>query len=426
MSGRLRVGAARATVTPSRTGPLAGYIARGEAHAVSTLDDLEASVVVLDDGSAQLVWVALDAVAVTERLTRELERIVTRIAGRAVPVVFAASHTHSGPAHWLGELAPGHVAALDEAAVSELLVRLELAVAVAWRDRVPAEASWSEPTVRGLASRRAYLDAAVDVTVGVLTLAVDDRVTAIIVDVPCHATVLGPDNLSWSADWPGALRRELRRRHPDAVVAFLDGASGDLSTRFTRREASPAEAERLGALTADAVLTAIPWGVPVGPRLSVHDADLALPAALRDPAAARARLADAEERRAAADEDTASVLQSVVDGARIELAVAERPVPDPVEATARLVRLGHVTWIALPFEVFSSTAQSLADQPGPVRLIGCAGPYQGYLPDAAAYADDTYEARTARVSPQAEPSARAQLRVALSTLDHTHPVLEHS
>ncbi len=426
MSPRLRVGAAHAIITPSRPGPLAGYIARGGAVASAVLDELEASVVVLDDGRTELAWVTIDAVAVTERLTREVERIAARVAGRAVPVVVAASHTHSAPAHWLGEFAPGHGAALDEEALAELLARLEHAFDAAWRGRAPAEASWSEPSVPGLASRRAYRDAAVEVTAGVLTLAAGDRATAILVDVPCHATVLGPDNLAWSADWPGALRRELRRHHPDAVVAFLNGASGDLSTRFTRTAATPGEAERLGALVADVVLASIPWGVPVAPELTVHEAGLALPAAVRDPAAARERLAAAEERRASADEGAAALLQSVVDGARIELAVSELPVDDPVEASARLVRLGHVTWIALPFEVFSSTAEAVADGHGPVRLIGCAGPYQGYLPDAAAYADDTYEARTARVSPQAEPSARAQLAFALSVLDHIHPASELS
>ncbi len=424
MTAGLRVGAARAVVTPSQPGPLAGYIARGGAVATSTLDELEVAVVVLDVGERAVAWIALDAVAVSERLATEASRIVERVAGREVPVVFAASHTHSAPAHWLGPFAPGHGDELDEGAVAELLDRLEGAVADAWNTREPAQARWCMPTVHGLASRRAYLDAAVDITVGALVVTAGDRVTAVLVDVPCHATVLGPDNLAWSADWPGGLRRELRRRHPGAVVAFLNGASGDLSTRFTRTAATPAEAERLGALVADAVLAALPESASVEPVLTVHDVALSLPAAHRDPQAARARLAEAEGRRAHAADEDAALLQSVVDGARIELAVAEAPVADPVEVTARLVRLGHVTWAALPFEVFSSTAAALGGEVGPLRVVGCAGPYQGYLPDASAFADDTYEARTARVSPEAEPRARAQLRFALSVLDHIHPVLE--
>jgi len=294
----------------------------------------------------------------------------------------------------------------------------------AWRTRAPAHAQWCEPRVRGLASRRAYADAPVDVSAGALILRDEHRVIAILVDVPCHATVLGPDNTRWSADWPGGLRRALREHHPDAVVAFLNGASGDLSTRFTRTAASPAEAERLGSLVADAVLAAADEGAPVAPRLTTRAADLELPAARRDAAAARSRLSAAIRARVDADEAHAALAQSVVDGARVELAVAERPPADPIPSEAVLVRLGHVTWVAMPYEVFSSTADALARPGSPLRLIGCARGYRGYLPDAAAFADDTYEARTASVSPAAEAHARAQLTAALTALDRIHPIPE--
>ncbi|MFT4284672.1 MAG: hypothetical protein QM598_07560 [Protaetiibacter sp.] len=426
MRGPLRVGAARIEVTPSRPGALAGYIARGAARADAALDPLEAAALAIDDGHTAMIWIALDAVAVTEHLAAEAARIGRGVAGRELPVVLAASHTHSGPAHWLGEFAPGHGAELDADAVAELLRRIERVVGEAWNGLAPVRASWHEPRVSGLASRRAYADAPVDVTAGTLVVRDDRGVTAILVDVPCHATVLGPENTRWSADWPGALRRALRARHPNAVVVFLNGASGDLSTRFTRKAATSAEVERLGARVADAVLEVVDEEAPVAPVLATRSVRLSLPSARRDPGAARERLTAAADARAGADEGHAAVLQSVLDGARIELAVAERVTPDPLDVEARIVRLGHVTWVAMPFEVFSSTARTLAAEREALRIVSCAGPYEGYLPDDDAFADDTYEARTARVSRAAEPRARAQLRAALADLDRIHPPSELS
>lgn len=424
MTAQLRVGAATTVVTPSRPGPLAGYIARRGKPAIGTLDELEATALVIDDGRTAVVWVTLDAVAISERLSAEVTRIAQDVAGRDIPVVVAASHTHSAPAHWLGDFAPGHSAPLDEDAVGELVERLDEVLRRAWRDLAPAEARWCEPTVPGLASRRAYPDSPVDVTAGTLVVTSGGRTVAILVDIPCHATVLGPDSLHWSADWPGGLRRSLRERYPDAVVAFANGASGDLSTRFTRQASTPGEADRLGRHAAAVIAEAIPAAPSLAPALTVQTAALALPTLRRDPERARARLAHAERGRAEAGASEAALAQSLVDGARIELAVAEHPLPELLAVDARLVRLGHVTWIALPFEVFSSTADALAATHGTMRLISCAGPYRGYLPDAAAYSDDTYEARTSLLSPEAEPRAREQLTALLTSLPD-HPDKEH-
>lgn len=424
MPGSLLCGAATGAITPMGSRALAGYAARGDAVSEGTLDELEAAVLILDDGETVVVWVTLDALAVTSSLSSAITRVVQNSVGSAASVLVAASHTHSGPAHWLGEFAPGHRSEYDDDAVVELLGRVERLAVEAWSRRAPSEASWLEPRISSLASRRAYPDSTVDISAGTLAVTTAGRMTAMLVDVPCHATVLGPDSLKWSADWPGGLRRAVRREHPDAVVAFLNGASGDLSTRFTRRDSTFAEAERLGELVADAVLAGLDDAEPVAPRLLAREVTLTPEFVRRDRDAAAARLAVAEAHRAAATGGDAAVLQSVVDGARGELAVAESELPDPQRVTAHLICLGHVTWVALPFEVFSSTAAALADSARAIRTIGCVGDYLGYLPDARAIADDTYEARTARVSATAEPRVRGQLAVALTLLDHIHPHLE--
>lgn len=411
MTGAFRLGAAHGVVTPSAAGPLAGYAARAQQSATGTLDELEATVVVLD-GAERVVLVCLDAVAVTSGLARLLTVAVDRAVGGEARVLVAASHTHSGPAAWLGDFAPGHRASLDGGAVVELVERVEAIATDAVARLAPVDLVWGEPEVTGLAAPRLAPSASIQVRVGALAALRDGAVVAILVDAPCHPTVLGPDSTAWSADWPGGLRRRLRERHEGAEIAYLNGASGDLSTRFTRRAATVAEAERLGVLVADAVcdslLTARPLATD-GPH--ARRARLALPARRLDPGVARARLAAA---RAAADAAPGDVVaRSVADGAAVELAVAETNAADPLEVPVTILRLGDVTWVATPLEIFSSTAAAVRRDVGSVRLLGCVDDYLGYLPDAASFDAESYEARTSRFARDAEPVFRAQLVPAL-------------
>jgi hypothetical protein len=46
-----------------------------------------------------------------------------------------------------------------------------------------------------------------------------------------HPTVLGHENLAWSADWPGAAGAAVRERLPEAIPLFLLGAHADVDPR---------------------------------------------------------------------------------------------------------------------------------------------------------------------------------------------------
>jgi len=406
-----RVGAAHGIVTPNRPGPLAGYAARGGAVATSTIDDLEATVLVLDAGP-RLVWITLDAVAVTTALADLLTAAARAAVGPDARVLVAASHTHSGPAHWLGDFAPGHRAPLDEVAVAELADRVALIAADAVARLADCDLDWSEPTIHGVAAPRLTRSEAVPVQAGVLTASVGGRVMALLVDVPCHPTVLGPASTGWSADWPGAMRRRVRAAHPGVEVAFLGGACGDLSTRFTRREASVAEVERLGGVVADAILAGAVRARSVAGNLEIESIDIALPTRSVDIDAAVERLTRARAGADAYPDD--AVARSVADGAEVEVDIAvaaHRPV---IDVPVTVVGFDGVRWIATPLELFSSTAATLRRH-GSVRLLGCVDGYLGYLPDAAAVAADSYEARTALFSDVAESAFRAALSPFLTT-----------
>jgi hypothetical protein len=66
----------------------------------------------------------------------------------------------------------------------------------------------------------------------VTVLKVDDganRTRAILVNFACHPSVLGPDNLQYSADYPGAMKRYVESQAPGALCLFAQGGAGDIN-----------------------------------------------------------------------------------------------------------------------------------------------------------------------------------------------------
>jgi hypothetical protein len=71
-------------------------------------------------------------------------------------------------------------------------------------------------------------------------------------NLSCHPTVMGRENLLVSADFAGAAAAFLGEKGYEGVI-FINGSAGDMSTRFTRKESSFEECERLGRLAGQAV-----------------------------------------------------------------------------------------------------------------------------------------------------------------------------
>ena len=75
----------------------------------------------------------------------------------------------------------------------------------------------------------------VDPTVGVIRLdRRDGTPLAILVNYACHPVVLGPDNLSYSADYPGVMRDTIEDSLKGSTAFFLQGAPGDINPYYDK------------------------------------------------------------------------------------------------------------------------------------------------------------------------------------------------
>ncbi|MFD7153424.1 hypothetical protein ACFV9C_02430 [Kribbella sp. NPDC059898] len=378
-------------VTPPPGHRLDGYAARAGV-ATGTADPLNASLIWLSStDDPGVLWLTLDAIAVGCELVSELASAAAEAAG--IPpshVVVSASHTHSGPSGWTGEIHPVIPAARERDLVDALLdtvrsVRLE---------RQPVTASWRSVEVVGVGTNRHRRNGPHDNTAGILALhSLSGSLEAVLLDFACHPTTYGPENMKYSADWPGAARAALA----PAVVGFLQGAAGDVSPRFTRQGRGAAEVTRLGTLFAGRVREALAHPgleLPQSPP-AIRRTTLTLPVRTIPPAAEAEKVVSAAAiHLSGTDDPSGRISQTRLDGARGQALMAAAALPPAFDLPISAVTMGDVCWINLPVELFAAHGACLqSDSTHPItRVVGYTDGYYGYVVDPSAAEAGTYEA----------------------------------
>lgn len=373
----LAAAATEVDITPPAGHAMGGYIGRAGV-ATGVHDRLCATLVWLTDQVSHVVWVAVDTLGIA---TADCARLRARVAAATgVPtasVLICASHTHSAPSGWLRPIYDGFPSTVDEALLSRLIDTIGTA-AEALVPR-PVGARWAVQPSVGIGANRNDPAGPHDDSTGVLTLG--DVVT--VADYACHPTVLGRDNLRYSADFPGAARAVV------GTLAFLQGAAGDASTRFVRREQSFAEADRLGRTLGAAIRSAV--GAPVSGPVRVR----------RDTVTVPVRAIPADDPPVPAL--TGRLLESRREGARLLGRLRAADLPASFDLPISVVEVGPIAWVHLPVEPFGSYAAAIvaASRHPVTRVIGYTDGYFGYLADAAAHAVGTYEAQASMFDPAA-------------------------
>ena len=209
-AAEFRAGVAKTNLEPPLGTPMAGYGAARFAKGV--LDPIEARVLALSDGSRKIALVTLDLCFTFEPPI--MEKIRAGVRRSVDEVIFVASHTHSGPTYAAAPEAAEHAA-----------VRIVEAIQAAAKAMAPARIGngWGE-TYLGFNRRYLRPDGSLmmfwrneskvsttfpfDPTVGVIRVDRSDGTPlAMLVHYACHPVVLGPDNVDYSADYPGEMRK---------------------------------------------------------------------------------------------------------------------------------------------------------------------------------------------------------------------------
>jgi hypothetical protein len=251
---------------------------------------------------------------------------------------------------------------------------------------------------------------------------VDDRVTvtrfdaldgspiATHVNYGCHPTTLGPDNLLYSADYPGVLCRIVDEA-VGGVTIFSTGPQGDVNPGGYSPEGSMVgivvpwrtfeSAERYGRTLADVTIGVRDSLVPAPSARAWGDSQVLelQRKALPDPETAQRT---AEQARASATAVEAAALtpdatyHALVAAAYAELLAAQAAVPDrdrPVRVRVSALALGPLLHLGVEGELFVALGQEVRSALGTdtTCIAALCDGTVGYIPTAEAFEVGGYE-----------------------------------
>ncbi len=239
----LRAGVAKADITPPPGVDMWGY-ARRKSPAKGMRDPLTARVLVLDAGAKRLALVTVDLGRPFGPASLEKIRSTAKASCHVTSLLVAASHTHSGPT--LSDEYPKGPPAWETVAISRIgkairqacgrlrEVRIGTGRGIAYvghnrlRHNPDGTVVWFERNPTRVPT------SPFDPTVGVFRIdTTDGEPLAILVNYACHAVVFGPDNLEYSADYPGVMRKVVEEAFGGKPLCFfLQGAAGDINPLY--------------------------------------------------------------------------------------------------------------------------------------------------------------------------------------------------
>lgn len=408
----LEIGYSRTVINPPDGTLLAGFAKRRPSAGVH--DNLFARAAVVRAGET-FVFVQLDVLSAREEFVGLLWGLLRSRFGLPRQNLFVnCIHTHSGPMDEppAGEGVIGGMSLETGPVAREIAAKAAACVGEARNNLCPARLGRRSARLRGIGLNRNDPAAPLDDALEVLLFTRRDGEKVVFYNYACHPTVMGPQNLLVSADYPGRAAAVLEGGAGIGCALFLNGACGDVSTRFTRRESSFAEADRIGGLLGEEVLRLAAPPVPDGfvsdeaapVRAAARGFDIRirpLPAPPEAQAQAEAALRAVKEARAAglAGGELRRV-QSVYEGALCNLGVIKAVGEQKsFRLEVRACRLGDTLLAYIPGELFTSLSLRLKRE-FPGLLVVCYGNgYRGYIPDEAAYGQGGYETLSTLFAP---------------------------
>ncbi|HLR28469.1 MAG TPA: hypothetical protein VK086_07235 [Ruania sp.] len=354
-------------------------------------------------------------------------RIRQRCAGLA-EVVVHATHTHGGPVSMPGRLGGDcdleWLHSVEDAAVE--------AVREAVRALQPVTVvPWSSPGPSVATNRRRAGGTVDPLLPGLALVGADGDCVATVVSYACHPVVLGADNLLFTADYPGPLRRRIEDEI-GGLAFFLTGCAGDANPGQVQVDPASAssgggrsfaDCAEVGEQLAEAALAGLrevrrrssPWSVGSGgselTEASLHRLPVTVEFAVPGIEALQAEVERwhhaVEVARDAQERALYSCWQQWARGKLEAAARADLDTdtdtdtgdggPQRWAGTVAVLRWGPARILALPGEPFAGTGMQLRRRLGvPTAMVAgyCDG-CPGYLPPREEYPFGGYEVQDA-------------------------------
>lgn len=396
----MRIGFAKMEITPPLGTELGGYAGYRPCSGVH--DPLYCKAVVLEQDGVRYGLIALDLMCADESLHQKIAEAVADLGLSKERLIVCAIHSHAAPAGLVpgkGALAKVNSTITPRNAEFADYIRQVIDAAAVCCGRAAAGLERFEVrTARGAAPAIGSERHTGKAPMGELTVVqvkTESGKNLVIYNFPCHPTVTNAANLQVSTDFVAGIEAQLGAD----MAIFLNGAAGDISTRYTRRESSFTECERMGKIAGAQVLKVMENAPFVQPSLKGIHANITLDARQVDTLEnAENALREHTQRWQEAvsrgeDAMTVRILKSYVEGAGVNLEFAQtmdgiRELNLPVT----VFRFCGLDFISIPGELFSTL------KPENTSVIAYANGYYRYICDENAYEAGYYEAMAAIVA----------------------------
>ncbi len=235
-AGELRAGVARVDLTPPpdfKT-TLGGYGARMGKPAVGVHDRVFAKALVLSDGSSRFALVTADVLAFPPGFHASLLGALRDAGWKSGRLMLLPSHSHTSidmsALHTKNVFGIPQIGAFHKKLFDLTLARLAQVVQEAGKDLQPVAVGTRSATLEGW-NRNRRGGTAVDPELTVTRIdRTDGRPLAVLVNWTAHPTLMGPEDMMFSGDYPGHLQRTVEALIGRGVTAmYYNGAEGDQS-----------------------------------------------------------------------------------------------------------------------------------------------------------------------------------------------------
>lgn len=187
-------------------------------------DDLKARILVLDDNNSIFVHISCDSLGINISFQRELTALVRHCFDKPFKLILSATHTH-----FAGDSA-------DRTYYHQMLDQISEAIqTLSYHEAGEITVSYDHINADGLVGTSRISHHQANVVLGLIQIFADNEKIGDIIYHNCHPTIMsGADTHFFSAEYPGYVIRKCQENHPDLFFTYMQGASGDISSRFVR------------------------------------------------------------------------------------------------------------------------------------------------------------------------------------------------
>ncbi len=199
-------------------------------------DDLYLRIVVIEKETMRLVYCVYDNIGISVDQSKEIRLAIQAQYGSPTEIVTSSTHTHFAgdprDESYFKQLKETTLAALKE-------IKMQAVDKLQYTFK-------SEP-YKGVGSSR-ISDHEASVYLDLMSLYDGQKRLITFIIYNCHPTIMNGKIPFFSAEYPGYALKLLKASHPDEFFCFMQGADGDISTRFTRQDQTYDEVKRMGTL----------------------------------------------------------------------------------------------------------------------------------------------------------------------------------